>query len=112
MERVQKIAQALYDKKAKDIVALDITEITSLGNYFIICSCSSSTHLRACTDEVEEKMQEIGISPSHKEGYNGGNWILMDYSDIIVHIMTEETREFYSLEHLWADAGEIELDLK
>ena len=112
MERVQKIAQALYDKKAKDIVALDISEVTSLGNYFIICSCSSAAQLRACTDEVEEKMEEIGINPSHKEGYNGGTWILMDYSDIIVHIMHDETREFYTLEHLWADAKEIELELK
>lgn len=112
MERVQKIAQALYDKKAKDIVTLDISEVTSLGNYFIICSCSSAAQLRACTDEVEEKMKEIGINPSHKEGYNGGTWILMDYSDIIVHIMHDETREFYTLEHLWADAKEIELELK
>lgn len=112
MERVQRVAQALYDKKAKDIVALDISEITSLGDYFIICSCTSSTQLRACTDEVEEKMSEIGINPVHKEGYNGGTWILMDYNDIIVHIMTDETREFYSLENLWGDAKEISLDLK
>ena len=112
MERVQKIAQALYDKKAKDIVALDISQVTSIGNYFIICSCSSAAQLRACTDEVEEKMEEIGINQSHKEGYNGGTWILMDYSDIIVHIMHDETREFYTLEHLWADAKEIELELK
>ncbi len=112
MERVQKIAQALYDKKGRNIVALNISEITSLGDYFIICSCQSSTQLKACTDEVEEKMSEMGIEPSHKEGYNGGTWILMDYNDIIVHIMLEETREFYSLERLWGDAPEIELDLK
>ena len=112
MERVQKIGQALYDKKAKNIVALDISKITSLGDYFIICSCSSSIQLRACTDEVEEKMEELGIRPSHKEGYNGGTWILMDYNDIIVHIMLEETREFYSLERLWEDAPEIKLELK
>ena len=112
MERVQRIAQALYDKKASNIVALDISEITSLGDYFIICSCTSSTQLRACTDEVEEKMSEIGINAVHKEGYNGGTWILMDYNDIIVHIMIEETRDFYSLEKLWADAKELELELK
>ena len=112
MDRVQRIAQALYDKKAKDIIALDISQITSLGDYFIICSCSSSTQLRACTDEVEEKMGEIGINPVHKEGYNGGTWILMEFNDIIVHIMTDETREFYSLENLWGDAKEISLELK
>ncbi len=112
MENVQRIAQALYDKKAKNIVALDISEITSLGDYFIICSCTSSTQLRACTDEVDEKMSEIGINPTHREGYNGGTWILMDYSNIIVHIMLEETREFYALEHLWNDAKEIKLELE
>ena len=112
MDRVQIVAQAMYDKKARDIVALDIAEITSLGDYFIICSCSSDAQLRACTDEIEEKLSEIGIEPAHKEGYNGGTWILMDYGDIIVHIMLEETREFYSLEKLWNDAKEIILTLK
>ncbi len=112
MERVQRIAQALYDKKAKNIVALDISKITSLGDYFIICSCTSAAQLRACTDEVEEKMGEIGIQPAHTEGYNGGTWILLDYQDIIVHLMLEETREFYALEHLWGDAEELKLDLK
>ncbi len=112
MERVQRIAQAMYDKKAKNIIALDIAQITSLGDYFVICSCSSAAQLRACTDEIEEKMAQINIEPSHKEGYGGGNWILMDYGDIIVHVMLEETREFYSLERLWTDAKEITLDLK
>ena len=112
MERVQRIAQAMYDKKAKNIIALEIAEITSLGDYFVICSCSSAAQLRACTDEIEEKMAEINIEPSHKEGYSGGNWILMDYGDIIVHVMLEETRDFYSLERLWTDAKEITLELK
>lgn len=112
MERVQRIAQAMYDKKANNIIALNISEITSLGDYFVICSCSSSAQLRACTDEIEEKMSEINIEPAHKEGYNGGTWILMDYGDIIVHVMLEETRDFYSLERLWTDAKEITLNLK
>ena len=112
MDRVSIVAQAMYDKKAKNIIALDISEITSLGDYFVICSCSSDAQLRACCDEIEEKMSEIGIEPTHKEGYSGGTWILMDYGDIIVHIMLEETREFYSLERLWTDAKEITLDLK
>lgn len=112
MERVEKIAQALYDKKAKDIQILDISEITSIGDYFIICSCGSTTQVKACADEVEEKMGELGIRPNHLEGYNGGNWILMDYGDIIVHIMQEETHEFYALEKLWSDAKEITVDLK
>lgn len=112
MEKAQRVAQAMYDKKASNIVCLDISEITSLGDYFVICSCSSAAQLRACTDEIEEKMSEIGIEPTHKEGYSGGTWILMDYGDIIVHIMLEETREFYSLEKLWTDAKELQLELK
>lgn len=112
MERVEKIAQALYDKKARDIQILDISEITSIGDYFIICSCGSTTQVKACADEVEEKMEELKIRPNHLEGYNGGNWILMDYGDIIVHIMQEETHEFYALEKLWSDAKEITVDLK
>ena len=112
MERVQRAAQAMYDKKAKNIIALDISKITSLGDYFVICSCSSAAQLRACTDEIEEKMSEINIEPAHIEGYSGGNWILMDYGDIIIHVMLEETRDFYSLERLWTDAEEITLNLK
>lgn len=112
MKRVEIIAQALYDKKAENIKVLDISEITSIGDYFIICTCQSGVQVKACADEVEEKLEEINVFPGHKEGYNGGNWILMDYGDIIVHIMQEETHEFYSLEKLWGDAKEIKTELK
>ena len=112
MERVERIAQALYDKKAKDIQVLNIGKLTSIGDYFIICSCTSTVQVKACADEAEEKMAEAGIHPGHKEGYQGGNWILMDFGDIIVHIMLEETRAFYDLERLWSDAEPIEITLK
>ncbi len=112
MERVKKIAQALYDKKAENIDVLDITKLTSLADYFIICTCNSTTQVRACVDEVVEKMEEISVNPSHKEGYHGGSWVLVDFGDIIVHVMARETREFYALEKLWDDAQRIELELK
>ena len=112
MERVKIIAQALYDKKAENIDILDISELTSLGDYFIICTCNSTAQVRACVDEVEEKMAEHGVNPSHKEGYNGGNWVLIDFGDIIVHVMQRETRDFYALERLWDDAKRIELELE
>lgn len=112
MERVKKIAQALYDKKAENIDILDISELTSLGDYFIICSCNSTTQVKACVDEVEEKMAEDGIHPSHREGYHGGSWVLVDFGDIIVHVMQLETRDFYALEKLWDDAKRIEVELK
>ena len=112
MERVKTIAQALYDKKAENIDILDICELTSLGDYFVICTCNSTTQVKACIDEAEEKMGELGFTPSHKEGYAGGTWVLMDFGDIIVHVMQRETRDFYSLEKLWDDAEHIQVELK
>ncbi len=112
MERVERIAQALYDKKARDIRVLDISGLTSIGDYFIICSCSSTVQVKACADEAEEKMALAGIHPRHKEGYQDGSWVLMDFGDIIVHVMLEETRAFYDLERLWSDAAPVEITLK
>ena len=105
MERVEIIKNALEDKKASDIEVLDVSKQTSLGDYFIIASCQSSVQVRACVDEVEEKMLEAGFPPKHKEGYRGGSWILIDYGDIIVHVMQQEARDFYSIERLWDEAG-------
>lgn len=104
-KRVEIITKALEDKKALNIEVIDVSEKTSLGDYFIIASCQSTVQVRACVDEIEEKMEEAGYTVSHKEGYRGGSWILMDYHEIIVHVMQQEAREFYSLEHLWDDAG-------
>lgn len=109
IDRVKVIVNALEDKKASDIRILEIGELTSLGDYFIICSCTSSVQVKACSDEVQEKMEEAGSQVHHKEGYAGGNWVLMDYGDIIVHVMMEESREFYDIERLWDEAKEITL---
>lgn len=99
------IKTALEDKKATNIEVLDVSQQTSLGDYFIIASCQSGVQVRACVDEVEEKMEEAGFVVNHKEGYRGGSWILMDYGDVIVHVMQQEIREFYAIERLWDDAG-------
>lgn len=111
MDRVKAIVKALDDKKARNIDVLDIAELTSLGDYFIICTCGSSTQVHACSDEVEEKLEEMDVKCKHKEGYSGGTWVLMDYGDIIVHIMQEETRDFYALEKLWDDSRRIEVEI-
>ena len=107
MERLDIIKNALEDKKATNIEVLNVSKQTSLGDYFVIASCQSTIQVRACVDEVEEKMNDAGFAPKHKEGYRGGSWILMDYGDIIVHIMQQETREFYAIERLWDDAGTV-----
>lgn len=104
-KKTEIIKKALEDKKATNIEILDVSKQTSLGDYFIIASCQSTVQVRACVDEVEEKMEEAGYVVKHKEGYRGGSWILMDYGDIIVHVMQQETREFYAIERLWDDAG-------
>ncbi len=103
--KVEIIKQALEDKKATNIEVLDVAEQTSLGDYFVVASCQSNVQVRACVDEIEEKMDEAGFPVNHKEGYRGGSWILMDYGDVIVHVMQQETREFYAIERLWDDAG-------
>lgn len=109
MDRLKIIVKALDDKRAEDIDVLNISELTSLGDYFVICTCNSNVQVRAASGEVEEKMKEAGFAPLHIEGYRGGSWILMDFDDIIVHIMDRQTREFYALEKLWDDAERVEI---
>ena len=105
-KKLEIIIKALDDKKATNIEALNVSGQTSIADYFIIASCQSTVQVKACADEVEEKMQESGFELHHSEGYRGGSWILLDYGDMIVHVMQQEMREFYALEHLWDDAGE------
>lgn len=100
---VDKIVEILENKKARDISVIDIDHITILTDYFIICSGTSTTHIKSLADEVEFKMREIGINYDRKEGYNSARWILMDYGGVVVHIFHEEDRKFYNLERLWSD---------
>jgi len=95
----QRVAQALFDKKAEDIVIMNINKVTDMTYYFVICTGSSETHSRALAREVERK---IG-NPWHIEGYSNAHWILLDYIDAVVHIFLKPTREYYDLEHLWGD---------
>lgn len=99
----QKIVEILEGKKAKDVKSLDISEITIITDYFVICSGTSSTHIKALADEVEEKMKEMNVELLRKEGYASARWILLDFNDVVVHIFHEEEREFYNLERLWSD---------
>jgi len=108
LETAKKIATLLDDKKGKDITILDITEATSLGDYFIIVSATSTPQINALVDEVDEKMKLDGVKLMHKEGSNASMWVLMDFGDIILHVFHEETREFYGIERLWSDAPKIE----
>lgn len=108
LEKSKKTAEILDSKKATDIRILEVGELTGLAEYFVICSCTSNVHLRACADELEEKLAELGIHPIHKDGYRAGGWIALDFADVIVHIFLEEMRDFYNMERLWSDARDID----
>ena len=104
---METVVKCMDSKKAIDIKALDISKITTMADYFVICQGGSSTQIKAIADEIEEKLSEQGVKPFGREGLNTAYWILMDYSDVIVHIFNKESRDFYGIEHLWADAKVI-----
>ncbi len=106
-ERAVQIARILDEKKALDIKVLHIGDLTSIGDYFIVATGTSTTQVKALSDEVDRVLSSEGLEPKRIEGFQGASWILMDYYDVIVHIFQKETREFYQLERLWADAPEI-----
>lgn len=93
----------LEDKKAKNIKVIDIRRLTTIAQYFIIVSGTSTTHIKTLADNLVDKLAENGIKPLRIEGYNYARWILMDFGDVIVHIFHEEDREYYGLERLWQD---------
>ncbi len=103
-ELAMKIATYASDKKANDILLLNMEGLSPVTDYFVICSASNSMLVKAIADNIEDKMGEEGCFYTHKEGYQDARWILMDYGDIVAHIFLEEERDFYNLEQLWADA--------
>ncbi len=98
---VEMALEAALDKKARDVVVIDLDGICSFSDCFIICSGTSTRQTQSIADGVEEKLREAGLRPSHIEGQLQGEWILLDYLDFVVHIFTETSREFYDLERLW-----------
>lgn len=104
------VIDALQEKKAQDIKAIDISQLTTIAQYFIICSGTSTTHTQTLADYVDEKLAGHGIQCLRREGYGSARWILMDYGDIVVHVFLEEDREFYGLERLWQDGISVPVD--
>lgn len=102
-------AQAALDKKAKDVVVLDMKGLTDMTDYFVICSGTSDVQIRAIAKEIDESLTKKKIKIHHIEGYKEATWIVIDLFDVVVHIFHEETRRFYDLESLWADAKVIEV---
>lgn len=108
-ELALKAAKILSDKKAIDIKVLEINELTSICDYFVICSGTSTPHIKALCDETEVKLSEDANVKCRNEGYGSANWLLMDYGNVVIHIFNKENREFYGLERLWADATSLDL---
>jgi ribosome-associated protein len=100
-------AAAAADKKAKDIVVLDIHELTPMADYFVICSANSGSQLEAVAHSVRDRLESLGMRCKGTEGMDEARWVLLDFGDIVVHVFRPEEREFYHLERLWGDARTI-----
>ena len=103
------IAKMLIDKKANDVQVMRIEDISELADYFVICTGMSSTHVRSLAEEVEARLSERNIEPKHIEGHRSTSWILLDYTVVVLHVFYQESRDFYRLEHMWADAEKIDI---
>lgn len=103
-------AKALDEKKGKEISAIEITDLTTIADYFVIASGTSNTQINALCGAVEKALNEqAGEDPLRREGYRDGTWVLLDYGSIVIHIFSQEAREFYSLERLWNDGKPVDL---
>ena len=102
-------AKALDGKKGEEIKIMEVTELTTLADYFVICTGSSNTQIKALSDAVEQELEEQGETVLHREGYRGGIWVLLDYGSVVVHVFNNEAREFYALERLWQDGKRLDL---
>lgn len=98
---------AASDKMAEEIAVLDLRGITGIADFFIICSGKTDRQVQAISDSVEEKLRELGLKGYHIEGKKAGNWVLMDYHDIVVHVFHQTARAFYALDGLWGDAKRV-----
>jgi ribosome-associated protein len=102
-------ARAAEDKKAEDIVVLNLSSICSFTDHFLICTGHSSRQVQAIADWIEEELRKQSVRPTHIEGYSQGEWVLMDYTDFVVHVFSPKAREFYDLERLWRGARRVEV---
>ncbi len=108
--QVRQAARAALDKKALDLVVLDVRRISGIADYFLLCSGRSTTHIQAIADAIRDDLKAESVRPRHVEGMPASGWILLDYGNILVHIFLEDTRAYYALERLWGDAPALALE--
>ena len=101
--------RAAEEKQARNIRVLDLREVTSFADYFVILSGANSRQIQASADEVHQRLKKLGETPSSMEGYDNAEWVLMDYGDYLVHVFSDKARLYYDLERLWRDAKTVEV---
>ena len=111
LELAKKAAAFLDSKKAEKLNVIEIENISSLADYFVIATGNNTTHVRALADELDEKLKAEGLPPARMEGYRSNSWILLDYGSVVVHVFTTESRSFYDLDRLWQDGEEVDPEL-
>ena len=108
-EILKRIVNIIEDKKGEQTVVLDISEISSLADYFVISSANNINQLQAISDDLQELLEKEGLKINKVEGAKNSGWVLLDFTDIVIHLFTKEDRIFYNLERIWADAKQVEL---
>ena len=110
-ELAQTIASFLDEKKAENVIILEVTHLTSITDYFVICSGRNTIQVRTMAEDVEEKLSEAGVEIRRREGYGDARWVVLDYASVIVHVFHEQEREYYNIERLWMDgSNQIKMD--
>ncbi len=108
--KVRQAAQAALDKKAVNVVVLDVQGLSSVTDYFLVCNGKSTTHIQSISDAIRDGLKGLGVRPLHAEGVPESGWILLDYGDVLMHVFLEDTRLYYALERLWGDAPTLSLE--
>jgi ribosome-associated protein len=108
--KVRRAARAALDKKAVDVVVLDVRALSTVADYFLVCSARSTPHAQTIVDGIRDELKQAGARPLHAEGQAASGWVLLDYGDVLVHVFLEDTRAYYALERLWGDAPALALE--
>ena len=108
--KARRAAKAALEKKAVDVLLLDVQAVSSIADYFLVCTGRSTTHMRTIADAIREALKADGVRPLHAEGEPASGWILLDYGDVLMHVFGEDTRAYYALERLWGDAPSLTVD--
>ncbi len=107
LELATEAVKILDDKKALNLKVIGIKDISILADYFVIATGTSNTHVKSLADEVEFKLKQFDVNPVHTEGYRSNSWVILDYGNVIVHVFTAESRQFYDLDRLWQDGEAV-----